>query len=114
MRTAKILFLIIMVIILTSCYPITRSRGEVFDQNGKPLEKANVKIVGKSIAPKTEIENITNSEGHFNFGEVEVSGEKPLEINLVVSKSGYKTLTKELKFGEDNIDKIVLELEVKP
>jgi Carboxypeptidase regulatory-like domain len=113
MRTTRILFILLATIFLFSCSPVTRSNGEVIDQSGKPLDNAIVKITGKSVAANTALEQTTKADGRYDFGDFAVSGEKPIEIKLSVTKSGYTTFTKELKFGEDNVDKIILELEKK-
>lgn len=109
MKKVKVLFCLTIVFILTSCSPITRAKGEVFDSNGLPLTSVKLSIVGKSLNLNSKLEYLTKEDGRYNFGEFDVSTEIPIEIKLIAEKEGFKTFTKELKYGEDNVDKIILE-----
>jgi hypothetical protein len=113
MRKVKIVLFILILCFLTSCSPITRASGNVTDSNNMPLDNVKVKINGKSTDQKSNLELSTKSDGHYDFGEIYVSGELPVEIKLIVSKEGFKTFTKDLKSGENNVDKIILEREQK-
>ena len=113
MKRIPLLLVFISLFFLTSCSPITRSSGEIVDSQGKPIDNVKVKLTGKSLKANNETEFSTKSDGRYNFGELKVSAELPTELKLTASKDGYKPVTKDLKFGEDNIDKIVLEMEIK-
>jgi hypothetical protein len=94
---------------LFGCSPVTKASGSVTDKNGNPIESAKIEIKGKSVKNNFFL---TKTDGLYDFGEVEiVSHENPIEITLTVSKSEYKTFSKELRFGEDNKDTVVLETE---
>lgn len=105
----KLFVIGISVFFLISCSPITRASGEVVDNNNNPVENARVQVVGKSLDPNKKIEQLTNFAGSYDFGEIYVSAELPTEIKLIVSKEGYKTIVKDLKFAESNVDRITLE-----
>jgi hypothetical protein len=108
------LFLVFLsLFLLTSCYPVTRTAGEVVDAQGKPLENVSLKLTGKSLDTKQNSEYLTKADGRFNFDEINAYSELPIELKLTASKAGYKTVTTDLKFGEDNVKKITLEAETK-
>lgn len=113
MKKIRLFLIFFSLLFLSSCSPITRSSGEIADISGNLLENVKVKISGKSLKQSENLEFITKSDGRFDFGELKVSAELPIELKLTVSKEGYKTITKEIKFGEDNKDKIILEAENK-
>lgn len=103
----KIIVALFFCLLLLACSPVTTVSGSVIDKSGNPLEGVKAEIKGKSA--KNDV-YLTKSDGLYDFGEVNiVSHENPIEITLTVSKSGYKTFSKELRFGEDNKDAIVLE-----
>ncbi|MBC7798304.1 MAG: carboxypeptidase regulatory-like domain-containing protein [Pyrinomonadaceae bacterium] len=91
-----------------ACSPITRVNGFCFDENNAPLENVKITLTGKSFASRGITEFITKADGKYDFGEISVSGELPTEIILTATKDGFATFSKELKFGEDNVDKITM------
>ncbi len=94
-------------LLFLSCSPVTKASGSIIDETGNPLEGVQVEIKGKSA--KADV-FLTKSDGLYDFGEVEImSHATPIEITLTVSKSGYKTISKQLSFGQENKDVIVLE-----
>lgn len=92
----------------TACSPITRVNGICFDENNAPLEDVKITLTGKSLAPQSRRELSTKPDGKYDFGEISVSGELPTEVVLTATKDGFVTFSKELKFGEDNVDKITM------
>ena len=111
MRRFQVICIFVVFCFLTSCSPVTRVSGSISDLNSVPLEGVRIKVIGKSIDSNANLEQSTKSDGQYNFGEIYVSSELPVEIKLVVTKDGFKPITKDLKYGEDNIDKIMLERE---
>lgn len=108
----RILLYLFIVTTLTACYPITRASGIIYDEHHTPLQNVLVRVTGRSVKlNKAKLEQITKSDGKYNFDEFHVSAENPIEIKLVIQKNGYKTLTKQLKFNKDNVDEIILESE---
>lgn len=101
-------FILLVCFCTMACSPITRVNGICFDENNAPLENVKVKLTGKSLAPQSKTEVNTTADGKYNFGEISVSGELPTEIILTATKDGFVTFSKELKFGEDNVDKITM------
>lgn len=101
-----LLLAIIACLFLAACYPVTRSKGVVKDEQGQAIVEATVKIGGKSAKPealKTKI------DGSFDFDTVElISHQHPIEIELTVEKEGFEKFSKPLKFNTDNRDEIVL------
>ena len=101
-----LLFAAIMSILLAGCYPITRSKGVVKDEQGQPVAHATVKISGTSAKPE---ELQTQPDGTFDFGTVEViSHQDPIEIKLTVEKEGFDRFSKPLIFNASNTDEIIL------
>ena len=62
-RLLLFLSLCVLTIVLTACYPVTRSKGNVKNEQGQPIADAVVKIGGKSAKPA---ETKTNSEGKLH------------------------------------------------
>lgn len=93
-------------VFLVGCYPITRSKGVVKDEQGQLVAHAMVKISGKSAKPK---ELQTQLDGTFDFGAIEIiSYQDPIEITLTVEKEGFDRFSKPLVFNADNTDEITL------
>lgn len=94
-------------IFLVACYPVTRSKGVVKDQQGRPIVNATVKIGGKSVTPE---ELKTKSDGTFDFDDIQISSHQyPIEIELIVEKEEFDRFRKELTFNADNTDEIILQ-----
>jgi len=100
------LLLVIAGVFLSACYPMTRSKGVVKDEQGLPVAEATVRIGGQSAKPEMLI---TQSDGSFDFGEIEIiSHQEPIDIELLVEKAGFEPFSKKLRFNADNRDEIVL------
>jgi hypothetical protein len=106
----KIKILVVMTACLLSvaCSPITRSSGVVTDEKNTPLEAVKLKIDGKSVFAQSRKEIYSSAQGKYDFGELQVSSELPIEITLTAFKEGYEPAIREIKFNEKNEDKIVL------
>lgn len=106
LRVPAFLTILAATFFLSACYPVTRSKGKVIDDQGLPVAETTVKIGGKSAKP---VELKTNSDGTFDFGEIRViSYQEPIEIELSVEKEGFVKTTQKIAFNEANTDEIVL------
>ncbi len=103
---ASLLSCVAICALLIACYPVTRSKGVIRDEQGFPVANAIVRIGGRSA--KSE-KLITKPDGVFDFGDIKItSHQEPIEIELTVEKEGFDRFTKKLVFNATNSDEIVL------
>jgi hypothetical protein len=110
LKELKIAVVLICSVFLIACYPVTRASGIIYDENNVPLAMVKLKIEGKSVFPESKKEIITSADGKYDFGEVQLSTENPIEANLIISREGFEPFSKEIKFGENNVDKVILKV----
>jgi hypothetical protein len=87
------LYTLLLLLIISTSSAVAQNKGitgRVTDSTGeKGLDKATIKLVQKT-SPKDTIRTTTNAKGEFTFEQIPTSG-----YNLIITYSGYKSMTKE-------------------
>ncbi|MFZ1325959.1 MAG: carboxypeptidase-like regulatory domain-containing protein [Candidatus Contendobacter sp.] len=108
----RLLTFFLLALALVGCDPATQAKGTLRDGNGNPLSGVVVVLQSRGDAAlgsplQKEVKQTTGTDGSFNFVTITASAH---QASLVISKAGYKEVTKKLKPNRENdLQVIVLE-----